>query len=64
MPTTLFTWELIVECSVTQDYLESQPRYSADRLSDNSLILKQVQPATKTGMRVHGYDKLIKYVDL
>ena len=30
MPTTLFTWELVVECSVAQDYLESQLRYSAD----------------------------------
>ena len=30
MPTTLFSWELIVECSVARDYLESQPRYSAD----------------------------------
>ena len=31
MPTTLFTWELIVECSVAaQYYSESQPRYTAD----------------------------------
>ena len=32
MSTTLFTWELVVECSVARDYLESprQPRYSAD----------------------------------
>ena len=30
MPTTLFSWELIVECSVARDCLESQPRYSAD----------------------------------
>ena len=30
MPTTLFTWEPVVECSVAQDYLESQLRYSAD----------------------------------
>ena len=30
MPTTLFTWDLVVEYSVAQDYLESQPCYSAD----------------------------------
>ena len=30
MPTTLLTWKLVVECSVVQDYLESQPRFSAD----------------------------------
>ena len=30
MPTTLFTWKPVVECSVVQDYLESQPCYSAD----------------------------------
>ena len=30
MPTILFTWESAVECSVAQDYLESQPCYSAD----------------------------------
>ena len=30
MPTTLFSWEPIVECSVARYYLESQPRYSAD----------------------------------
>ena len=30
MPTTLFSWEPIVEFSVARDYLESQPSYSAD----------------------------------
>ena len=30
MPTTLFTWEPVVECSVAQDYLMSQLHYSAD----------------------------------
>ena len=30
MPTTSFSWELTVEYSVAWDYLESQPRYSAD----------------------------------
>ena len=31
MPTTFFTWELVVECSVAvQYYLESQPRYTAN----------------------------------
>ena len=30
MPTTLFTWEPVVECSVAQDYLESQLWDSAD----------------------------------
>ena len=30
MPTTLYTWEPVVECSVAQDYLESQLCYSAD----------------------------------
>ena len=27
MPTTLFTWELVVECSVSRVFLESQPHY-------------------------------------
>ena len=30
MPTTLFSWEPIVECFVAWDYLESQPCYSVD----------------------------------
>ena len=30
MPTTLLSWEPIVECSEAWYYLESQPRYSAD----------------------------------
>ena len=30
MPTTLFTWELVVECFVAQDYLENQLHDSAD----------------------------------
>ena len=30
MPTTLFTWEPVVESSVAQDYFESQPCYNAD----------------------------------
>ena len=30
MPTTLFTWEPVVECSVTQNYLENQSHYSAN----------------------------------
>ena len=30
MPTTLFTWEPVVEFSVVQEYLESQLLYSAD----------------------------------
>ena len=30
MPTTLFTWEPIVEYSVAQDYLDSQRHYRAD----------------------------------
>ena len=30
MPTTLFSWELIVGCSEAWYYLENQPRYSAD----------------------------------
>ena len=35
MPTTLFTWEPVVECSVAQDYLESQQHDSAAGLSTN-----------------------------
>ena len=30
MPATLFTWKLVVECSVSHVYLESQPCYSTD----------------------------------
>ena len=31
MPTTFFTWELVVECSVAvQYYLKSQPHYTAN----------------------------------
>ena len=36
MPTTLFTWEPVVECSVAQDCLESQLCYSADYQSINT----------------------------
>ena len=51
MPTTLFTWEPVVECSVAKDYLERQPHYSAD----NQLINTKAILAS----HVHGYGKLI-----
>ena len=39
MPTTLFTWEPVVECFVAQDYLESQWSDSADyQLVNNEAI--------------------------
>ena len=48
MPTTLFKWELVVECSVARDYLESQPRYSADY----QLVNTEAISATLEAMRV------------
>ena len=39
MPTTLLSWESIVEYSVVRDYLKSQPRYSVDyQLINNEAI--------------------------
>ena len=39
MPTTLFTWEPVVEYFVAQDYLESQLLHSADyQLINTELI--------------------------
>ena len=48
MPTTLFTWEPVVECSVAQDYLESQPHYSADY----QLVITEAISASYEAMRV------------
>ena len=50
MPSTLFSWEPIVECSVARDYMESQPRYSADyQLVNIEAIL-----ASHEAWHVHG----------
>ena len=54
MPTTLFTWELIVKCSVVWDYLESQPRYSADY----QLVNIKAISASHEARHVRGYGKL------
>ena len=56
MPTTLFTWELIVECSVAPDYLESQPRYSADY----QLVNIKAISASHKAQQARGYGRLIK----
>ena len=56
MPTTLFTWEPIVECSVARDYLGSQPHYSADY----QLINIETISASHKAWHAHGYGKLIK----
>ena len=56
MPITLFTWELIVECSVVWDYLESQPRYSADY----QLVAIKAISASHKAWHARGYGKLIK----
>ena len=51
MPTTLFTWERpVVECSVAQDYLESQPRYSADYQLVNTEAISASHEATRVVM--------------
>ena len=56
MPTTLFTWALVVEGSVAQDYMESQPHYSADY----QLINIEAISASHKARHAHGYGKLIK----
>ena len=56
MPTTLFSWEPIVECSVARYYLESQPRYSADY----QLVNIEAISASHEAQHAHGYGKLIK----
>ena len=56
MPTILFTWEPIVECSVVRDYLESQPRYSADY----QLVNIEAISASHEARHACGYGKLIK----
>ena len=55
MPTTMFSWELIVEGSEARYYLESHATVQIINL----LISKPFQPATKPSMRVV-YGKLIK----
>ena len=42
MPTTLFTWEPVLKCSVARRYLESQPRYSADYQLVNTEAMRVV----------------------
>ena len=44
MPTTLVTWEPVVECSMAQDYLESQSRDSADYQLVNTEASHKVMP--------------------
>ena len=56
MPTTLFTWEAVVECSVAQDYLESQPHYSADYW----LVNTETISASQKAMHVVIVSKFIK----
>ena len=56
MPTTLFSWELIVECSVGWDYLESQPCYN----SDYELVNIKAISASHEAQDARGYGKLIK----
>ena len=46
MPTTLFTSEPVVECSVAQDYLESQLCYSADYQLVNTEAISASHKAT------------------
>ena len=48
MPTTLFTWEPVAECSVAPDYLESQPRY----IADYQLVSTEAISASHKAMRV------------
>ena len=60
MPTTLFTWESVVECSVAQDYLESQPCYSAD----NQLVNIEAILASHKAMSVVMVSYLIKFIKL
>ena len=55
MPTTSFTWEPIVECSVLRDYFESQPHYSADYQLVNIKAISAIHEAR----HVCGYGKLI-----
>ena len=50
MPTTLFTWEPVVECSVAQDYLESQPHYSADCQLVNTEVISASHEAMQVAM--------------
>ena len=45
MPTTLFTWGPVVECSVEQDYLESQPHYSSDYQLINTEAISGIHKA-------------------
>ena len=48
MPTTLFTWELVLECSVAYGYLESQLCDS----TDDQLINTEAISASHKVMRV------------
>ena len=57
MPITLFTWELVVKCSmVVWDYLESQLCYSADY----QLVNIEAVSASHKAMCVVMVAKLVK----
>ena len=60
MLTTLFTWEPVVECSVAQDYLESQPCCSADYQLVNTEIISASHEAICMVMVI----KLSKFINL
>ena len=50
MPTTLFTCEPVVECSVAWDYLESQLSYSADYQLINTEAISASHEAMRMAM--------------
>ena len=56
MPTTLFTWEPIVEFSVALDYLDSQLHYS----TDYQLVNIEAISASHEPRHMLGYGKLFK----
>ena len=50
MPTTLFTWEPVVKCSVAQDYLDSQPHDTAEYQFVNTEALSESHKAMRVVM--------------
>ena len=63
MPTTLFTWEPVVECSVVWGYLESKPHYGADYQLINTKAISASHEAMCVAM-VNNLSRLTRLTQL
>ena len=62
MPTTLFTWEPVVECFVAWDYLDCQQCYSADyQLVNTEAISARHKTMCSYGTLIKVYKAVLNY---